>query len=271
MINKSEITPKSVSYSQNGNPSHNNLKHTASITVEAALVIPIFIIVMMSLSSIIYVIYSDTIIKKAVYEEAKYMSMLSYDNSEYGIDVMKGRIISRIGDRVINSAYVDKDMGGIDFSDSDLSNREIIDISVNYNVRIPYDILGVLRYRYKERVVMHTLTGYVNGLNGINNDSETVYISETGSVYHRSINCSHIRLNVIETSASEIKSLRNDNGAKYKSCGTCHSSIGDAKMYITTDGTKYHNTLMCSGIKRNIREIPLTCVMDRRPCSRCGY
>lgn len=268
---KTKLTPKCVHNSQHGSSSHNYFIRKASVTVEASIVIPVFIIVMMALSSIIYVIYSDTIIRQALYEEAKHSAVLAYDGNEYSLDELRRRVLERVGDRIASSSFVDSAMGGIDFSESDFSNREIIDLSVKYNVKIPYDLLGVLRYQIRERVVMHTLTGYVNGLNGPMYGGEIVYISETGSVYHRDINCSHIRLSIYETNSEEIDLLRNDAGARYRSCSACHSAPSDFVLYVTTDGTKYHNTLMCSGLTRNVRAIPLFQVTDRRPCSRCGY
>lgn len=271
MTYKSKLTPKCVHNSQYGSSSHNYFLRDASLTVEASIIIPIFLIVMMSISSIIYVIYSDIRIRQAIVEEAKYRAMISYDNSEYGIEDIKSRVMERIGDKIANSSFVDYEMGGIDFSESDLSNKEIINITVNYHVKIPYDLIGSHRYHLKERIVMHTLTGYVNGLNGLANGEKIVYVSETGNVYHRNINCSHIRLNIIETTASEVEILRNTEGSKYRSCSICHSSLSDDVIYITSDGARYHNTLMCSGLKRNISAVPLSQVPDRRPCSRCGY
>jgi hypothetical protein len=98
-----------------------------------------------------------------------------------------------------------------------------------------------------------------------------VYITETGSVYHIKIDCSHIKLSVREVFGLPYD-LRNEYGAKYDSCEACCTGreVEDAIYYITSDGTKYHTRRTCSKIKRNVREIRLSEVGNRAPCKRCG-
>ena len=41
-------------------------------------------------------------------------------------------------------------------------------------------------------------------------------------------------------------------------------------IFVTEDGTKYHSSLMCSGLIRNIITVEKSKVKDRAPCSRCA-
>lgn len=224
-----------------------------------------------SLSSILFVLYSDMRIRDAIYEEAKIISMKKYDGKAYDISTVERNVLNSVGKIVSDSSFVDKARGGIDFTDSDISDDEVIAIIVHYNVRIPFIPSALLSYTFTEKIVMHTWVGYINGLHGFGGNNTTVYITDNGSVYHRSLNCSHIKLTITETNGNDVEYLRNEGGAKYKKCDICKSSLTDEILYVTSDGTKYHNTLACSGLIRNIRCIYLSEINGRRPCSRCGY
>lgn len=71
---------------------------------------------------------------------------------------------------------------------------------------------------------------------------------------------------------SQIETIRNDSGKKYKRCEICirKQLSGGMGVFITEDGTKYHTDLQCRGLKRNIISIDITQIGDKRPCSECG-
>lgn len=42
-------------------------------------------------------------------------------------------------------------------------------------------------------------------------------------------------------------------------------------IYITNTGTRYHNNINCSELKRTVHEVRLSDVKDtKRPCNKCG-
>ena len=100
-------------------------------------------------------------------------------------------------------------------------------------------------------------------------DDETVYVTETGLVYHRDYHCSYLDLSIHLVSMQEISSLRNKSGGKYYPCEHCaEQSVG--MVYITENGDRYHNSLSCSGLKRTIYAVPLSEVAGKGACSRCS-
>ena len=90
-----------------------------------------------------------------------------------------------------------------------------------------------------------------------------------GTVYHKSLKCTHLRLSVEQTTVTQAEARRNRYGAKYYACSCCKSGVG-AAVYITDTGNRYHARLSCSGLKRTIREIPLSEAWKRKACSKCG-
>ena len=65
---------------------------------------------------------------------------------------------------------------------------------------------------------------------------------------------------------------RNESGAKYYPCEKCFkkTTLGEV-VYITNTGTRYHNNINCSELKRTVHEVRLSDVKDtKRPCNKCG-
>ena len=114
-------------------------------------------------------------------------------------------------------------------------------------------------------------TGYdlTSGID-LSDDEEYVYITESGSVYHRSKDCSHLRVNISVCSSDDIASKRNANGEKYRPCEKCGGGKSTGLLFITDQGNRYHNSPACSGLKRTIKTVPLSEVEGRPPCSVCG-
>lgn len=101
-------------------------------------------------------------------------------------------------------------------------------------------------------------------------NEETVYMTESGTVYHVSLSCPSLKLNISEIMFSQVSASRNENGGKYYACEKCASGAAPEKVFITTDGDRYHYRLNCSGLKRTIREVKRSGIGNTRPCRRCG-
>jgi len=103
----------------------------------------------------------------------------------------------------------------------------------------------------------------------VNELTHIAFITKNGTVYHRNRNCTYLNPSVKAVFYEDLKEKRNENGAIYYACEKC----GNGKktvVYITEQGTKYHTSLECSGLKRTIYSILLSEVGGRLPCSKCG-
>ena len=102
-------------------------------------------------------------------------------------------------------------------------------------------------------------------------EDQWVYVTQTGTAYHREYSCTHLELSIRSVAEAEIAALRNENGEAYRKCMQCrYAENAFGRLYITNQGDCYHKDLGCSGIKRTVRMIRLSEVGTRRPCSRCG-
>lgn len=100
---------------------------------------------------------------------------------------------------------------------------------------------------------------------------EMVYVTVSGSVYHKNAGCRYLDLSISQVAGSNISSLRNDNGEKYHACETCSKNQNPAgTVYITSTGNRYHNLASCSGLKRTVMLVKHSQVSEMHVCSKCG-
>ena len=242
-----------------------------SLTIEAALVLPIFLFAMICMISLSALLLFQLRLKEAMHEEMKLCTLKSITGDVPDAEAMGEDILEMVGDKILKLAPIE---GDIDFY-SDLANDEILSIKAAYRAKLYYDLSGLFKYEFVQQSLQHDFRGYVRGLAGAvssTDEEEYVYVTQNSEVYHTDRECSHIRLKISEISADDLKAARSSDGSKYKSCEHCHSKITDGTLYITPDGDKYHNSLGCSGLKRSVAAIPLKEAEEEglRCCSRCG-
>lgn len=119
------------------------------------------------------------------------------------------------------------------------------------------------------QVRIHPWTGCSSQEEG-GEKEEMVYVALTGGVYHRSGNCTHLKLSVKQTEGNKVTLLRNDYGGKYQPCERCVSQGAAGIVYVTNTGDRYHNQSTCSGLKRTVRLVKISQVAHMGACSRCG-
>ena len=150
----------------------------------------------------------------------------------------------------------------MDFSKSSMEDG-VVDVVGKYTLKLPYfwgDIDVLQRCKIKD------WTGV-----DITKKDEYVYVTKTASVYHKSINCTHINLNISECDYQEAINGNNMFLKKYSKCAICCK--GNKKsgiVFVAEHGDCYHSSLDCPGLTRFVEKVPLSQVKDKKPCSRCG-
>ena len=100
---------------------------------------------------------------------------------------------------------------------------------------------------------------------------EVVYVTENGQVYHPNRDCTYLRLSVKKIGAGELYDARNNYGKRYSACERCVRGGKTEIIYITGEGDKYHYNRDCPGLKRTVSPMLKSEAEKRyRPCSRCG-
>ncbi len=278
----------------------------ALLTVEAALVMPLFLFTILSFLYFIQIFTLQEFIQATITKMGLNMAKtaylyedftgieeaLNFDETILGneIEIGLGDFAKSIADQSIlklyakryldtdriNHSIIRKGFAGISFQDSMiLSEDDVIDIVVRYQVVLPILMISFQDMQMVQRVRVRAWTGYEVAATYSMEEEEKediVYITETGQVYHLSPTCSHIHLSVTAIQGLPT-TQRNDNGGKYYPCEKCCEGVQSnyATYYITSDGTRYHTKRDCSKIKRNVKEVLRSEVGDRPLCKRCGH
>lgn len=206
-------------------------KVTASITVEAALALPLFLLFIANILSLflMYERYSENLAK--LHQEAKFTALAAH--STQADDVVKL-------EEFISVSPLFENMG---FNPSQIQTRANVRKWTGYNV--------------------------INGNVGID-EEEYVYITETGTVYHRRRDCRHLKITIRIVALEDIQGERNESGGKYHKCERCGNFGSSGVVFVTNQGDKYHTSASCSGLKRTIYVVKITETGGRGPCSGCS-
>lgn len=144
----------------------------------------------------------------------------------------------------------------------------IIDLQETYGYRFPVSVVPLPAIRIANHSRVHSWTGMEKGPE--NPAEEMVYMTESGSVYHTNPQCSYVDLSISQADGSQVEAQRNQHGAKYAPCESCANGMAPAAIvYVTAHGTRYHNKVSCSRLKRTVRLVPLSETGGCPQCSRC--
>ncbi len=105
---------------------------------------------------------------------------------------------------------------------------------------------------------------------GGNEEKDIVYMTEYGTVYHESRACGYLNVVVRSVAASKVGEERNSSGRKYSLCERCDNRERTAVVYLSSGGTKYHLVAGCPALKRTVMEKARDEVENIPVCHKCG-
>lgn len=250
-----------------------------SMTVEATLVVPIFIFAFLAIFHMGRMFIAEEQIYVAMMETADYIAERAYPMDKIGIAntdktgignmvignrMAKTKMKEYIGDTAYVEEYVEGGVDGISYIGSTyITDEDYIDIRLNYNMVIDAPLIKEFKVKLCSRVRQKAYTGYCYEDEKV----EYVYVAENGEVYHRSRDCSHISLKVSNISKASLKGSYS-HLVPCRLCGDEGNYNGE--VYACEYGDAYHYSRGCSGLKRSISRVKLDDVRGMGECSRCG-
>ena len=277
-----------------GIPQLGRRKVSASMTVEAAVIIPLFLFFFVNLMSGIEMMRLHGNLQMTLWKQGRLIAIAGHLAHGSGVqeDDMDTRnsLLLRLGGAALLDYGVEKlvvqDLGreylehspltygafGLQIWESSYDN-DCVDIKVTYQVSPIFQIPGFRTFRMANRYYAKAWTGYQIADEDITD--HMVYVTAYGKVYHESADCAHLKRTIQKIRGYEIASLRSYEGEHYVSCGFCmedKDNISPAQwLYVTLEGERYHVTIQCPALKRIVRSIQrYEAVKDYRPCSDCN-
>ncbi len=244
---------------QTGKPSANRL--CGSLTVEAALVFPIFLFAMILTLYFFRVIQVSSMTYGALSAVAGDLSIEAEEDS--GTLLMAASFYQKLLSEEFPFSYISGSAAGFSWEGTSL-DETYVTLCLQYRCKLPVTFFQVGNIKISQQVKVRKWQG--NDGEGTEGDSETwVYRTTNGTVYHTTKSCRYLKLTIstMERSADKQKG--------YEACNLCGTlTTLYSYCYVTEDGSKYHTSLGCSGLKRTIYMVKLSQVGELTACSRCG-
>lgn len=240
-----------------------------SVTAEASVGIPLFLLAAVCLIWMIEVRSVRISIENAAVSAAKSAAEDTAVIPVLNTVRLKSDIVELIGEERIGRSIIRGGSSGISCWKSCVSPLTgDMEITVEYEVQLPVPLFGSPLAQQKESFTVSAWTG--SSVQGTGEDSEIVYVTDNGVVYHEDPHCTYLQLTIRFVPADELDRMRNVWGSRYYACDKCVFGQAMTGVYITEDGTKYHNSLSCSGLKRTVRAVKRSEVAGMGGCSRCS-
>lgn len=240
------------------------------MTIEAALVTPLFFFAAVCLVYLLEVMAIRTTVAGALASVGREVAKEAYVSQVLVSSRLEKKIIDNVGIDRLNRSIIQNGTEGIDCSNSKTNwGSGVMELSVSYNIKLP--IWGTIlpTISCEETLRVKGWNGYQSAFT-LPSGEERVYITEYGLVYHKRLDCTYLNPTIHTVKTSEIEDMRNDSGGKYYLCESCGKKETEtAVVFITTYGTRYHVSLTCKKIKRNIYVIPLEEAYGLGGCSKC--
>ncbi len=263
---------------------------SGAMTVEASLILPIFILLFMNLLSMIEVYRIHSSVAETLWEKGRESAKFLYakeaagnilpDSEEIDFSQIEMLLISLSGHGDIiedlNSypgweRMVTGGRGGFLVSGRTQEDGTI-HIDCSYQIHPLFPSLTPVGKAVENHYYGHAWTGYVLGGDAGTEESEEtyVYITETGTVYHKNRSCSYLNPSIHSIALDKVDDIRNKGGAVYYACPRCADMLAKGNCFVTDYGTNYHLGITCSALKRTIYEVKLSETGGRGACSKCG-
>lgn len=235
----------------------------ASATVEASLVIPLYIYAVLAVAYVIQIIGIKSTMYKAMYNSTRQLAAYAYavERTErfsgaaakkaVTSALAKQYLLSSLPGEYISQNRISRGQSGIRVyaGFSEQFNNEI-SIKVSYQLNNPFDVFGIGTVDITQQCSSAAWLGQTSGEDFADTDGskERVYITAQGTVYHKSRQCTYLNPSIRQITQEQLDTARNSSGAKYYLCERCGKRSGSG-IYITDYGEKYHYDKNCSGLK----------------------
>jgi hypothetical protein len=267
------------------------IKKEGSLTIEAAMALPLFIFFMILMMMPMEIMNIDRQVQTALEGVGEDLSQYAYllqrgkedkpESTSKMTGIQKEILTSLAGEGVLFYARkrvedkVDmRRIEGISFSRSSvLRDDKTIDLIMNYRVKLPFSVFGLKSVPMTARSTRRAWIGKEGGKGEQDMESEEiVYVGKGSTRYHMVRTCHYLYNDLKSVSRDEVVNMRNLSGSTYKPCSRCQpKKEGDGPVYIMPSGEKYHTDQNCSSIISYASAVSIETVRHLGACSYCSH
>lgn len=284
-------------------------KLAAGMTVEAALVLPLFLFFLLNIGSIMemirfhgnvqlalwdvgnraavyaYALEKDVEAEERAEEEASDKGAKENEEDKEGDDdawweefagaaltgtFFKWLLVESLGEEYLESSPA---VGGVDalflWEGDFVKENGELELVVTYGAKPLFDIPGLPYFRMVNRYYGHTWTGYQCSPAANEIAAKVVFLAENGQVYHLYRECTHLTLSIREIWEAEVGAARNLYGGRYNACEKCVYGAKPSRLFVAMEGDCFHYVRECPGLKRTVYTVSALEVQTLPLCSRC--
>ncbi len=265
----------------------NKSLYKGSLTLEAAIVFPIYILFLISIIYILNILALQNSLQMSMEETSRSISSSAYISEKICYMKEKG-ITTNLTYSVLNTAlikqlflndelknlsdnsYIVNGSNGISFQSTYTNtNTHIVDFNITYNVSIPFLPDNIFKIRINQRCRFRTFSGEdISDKSG--EYTPYVYTASNAGVYHSSPYCSYLSKYYTILPSSSFDNMGDSNN-KYSACSHCARNVPMASNVFNCPGSMvYHNSIDCFYLNANVHKVTLESVEDFLSlCSRC--
>ncbi len=246
---------------------------SASMTAEAALVLPLFLFAGVLLMMPFRILDVERQMQAIVMSVGEDISQTAYLAPEDGgwvgsaaaFAYAEGAVRSKSGSLPVQWLSL--------AGSSLLEDGETVDLVVNYRMKLPFSVFGLGSVSRSCRCWLRAWVGS-DGASGSGEEAGTdgdpiVYVGKDSTRYHNSSFCHYLYNRLSAVPFGRIGDYRNESGHRYTACGRCGSRTGGT-VYIMPYGEHYHSSRTCTAITAFVRAVRRSTVEYLGPCSYCA-
>ncbi len=232
-------------------------RNQGSASLEATLVMPVFLLAMISLFMMFQSVLVEAQVYEAAAETAEYMAEIAYLEAA-NTAVAYLRFPQYVDETEMVERYVKHGVSGVQFLGSEIGDEYIV-LRVSYAM----EHLGARSFTIRKRA--YTGAAWEDTeTDAAHAEAAYVYVTDNQAVYHTTRQCSYLRLQIRASTLEQAKQ------SGYNACAFCGKDVQGTQVYVTNEGDRYHGSLTCSGLKRTVYRKKKSEVAGLAACSRCG-
>ncbi len=167
--------------------------------------------------------------------------------------------------KLYNTARQVSSIAGLAGTDAGI---DYVDLHATKEVALPFASFFGAKVKVPVRARVRSFTGLDVGEDApTGNAKATYYVTDTKSVYHTHPECTHLSLTVFKTDTATIRSLRNNDGKRYRP-GSDVPAGYEGTVYASANGLYYYTSASYHSLVRHVHVVSDT--QGLKLCERCA-